>query len=75
MRNHVVQLASSTDFCIEILVTMRIHISEVHEVKKPLKCGVCDQSFSKMGNLTTHTPSVDNGTKSLKCDICDQIFP
>ena len=30
--------------------TLRKYISEVHELKKPLKC---DQSFSKMGNLTT----------------------
>ena len=50
------------------------HISEVHEVKKPLKCGICDQSFSKMGNLTTHIASVHNGKTSFKCDICDQIF-
>ena len=49
------------------------HISEVHEVKKPLKSGVCDLSFSKMGNLTTHTASVHNVTFVTKV-FCKEKF-
>ena len=42
--------------------------TEVHEVKKPLKCGSCDHNFSQNGSLKIHILSVSDGNKTFKCD-------
>ena len=44
------------------------------EEKKPLKCDICDYSFSRKDHMKKHVASVHEGNKPFKCDICDYSF-
>ena len=54
--------------------TMTIHITSVHEGKKPLKCDICDYCCSPKSHMNRHIASVHEGKKPFKCDICDHSF-
>ena len=53
---------------------LKIHISAVHEGKKPYKCTICDNSFGLKRNLKSHIASVHEGKKSFQCNVCGQSF-
>ena len=53
--------------------SMKKHIESVHERKKPLKCDICDYSFSQKQDTNKHVASVYEGKKPFKCDICEYI--
>ena len=39
---------------ISLQKNLRMHSSEIHQVKKPLKCDICDHIFSQNGSLKRH---------------------
>ena len=51
-------------------VKKKLYNTSVHESKKPLKCGICDNLFSKKGDLKKHIESEHTKKVSFKCDIC-----
>ena len=48
---------------------LRKHSSEIHEVKKPLKCDICDHCFSQNGSLKIHILPVHDENKTFKCEL------
>ena len=47
------------------------NLTAVYEDKKPFKCSICDNNFSKKGQLKRHIASVHEGSKPFKCTICE----
>ena len=45
----------------------------VHEKKKPFRCEICDNSYSRKDNMTQHVLTVHEN-KNIKCRICDKRF-
>ena len=46
-----------------------MHSSEIHQVKKPLKCDICDHCFSQNGSLKIHMLPVHDENKTFKCEL------
>ena len=44
--------------------------TSVHQGKKPLKCGICDNFFSDEGDLKKHIESAHEKKVPFKCEIC-----
>ena len=53
---------------------LSVHVTSVHEGKKPFKCDICSRGFGVKGNLNDHVKEVHEGKKPFKCDICDTKF-
>ena len=62
---------------------MSVHISSIHEGKKPYKCKNCDQHIPskhegkepfkcQICDLSRHVSSIHEGKKPFKCKICDK---
>ena len=51
-----------------------MHISEVHEGKKPYECSTCDKTFKGNQTLHYHIASIYEGIKPYKCHISKQNF-
>ena len=49
--------------------SMKVHVSSVHEEKKPFKCEICHHTCSQKGHLKKHVDSVHEGKKPFKCDF------
>ena len=54
--------------------TLKVHISVVHEKKKPFMCDLCGSSFAKRPKLKSHYEIVHEGIKRHKCSICNARF-
>ena len=54
--------------------TLKVHISVVHEKKKPFMCDLCGSSFAKRPKLKSHYEIVHEGIKRHKCSICSARF-
>ena len=54
---------------ISLQKNLRKHSSEIHEVKKPLKCDICDHCFSQNGSLKIHMLPVHDENKTFKCEL------
>ena len=54
-------------------ITLKNHISSVHEGVNPHKCDICGKSFKFSHYLKRHISSVHEG-KNLKCNICARTF-
>ena len=64
-------------YCNEIFSSERnveIHITSVHEMKKPYKCSKCDFNCHKKLELSTHMTSVHEREKPYKCSKCEFSF-
>ena len=46
----------------------------IHKEKKPIKCDLCDNSFSQKIHLNQHILLVHEGIKPFKCELCDHSF-
>ena len=44
------------------------------ENKKPYRCDVCGQCFSRKSKLKKHIRTAQEGEKSFKCEICGHEF-
>ena len=53
---------------------LKVHISSIHEGKKPFKCSICDYKCSQKGHLYKHISSVHEVIKPFKCPICGFKF-
>ena len=54
---------------------MKIHLKSVHEKKKPLKCSICNTSFSSKQNLKKHISEKHEGKKEYyECNICLKTY-
>ena len=53
---------------------MRNHNETVHEGKKPFKCSLCSQCFTRKNGMEKHISAVHEGKKPFKCTICDKSF-
>ena len=49
---------------------MKIHISALHEGKKPFNCSSCDARFLARSTLKNHILCVHDRIKPHKCSIC-----
>ena len=61
------------DICKKSLATaknLRLHISSVHEKKKPFKCNDCEKSFSQKCALKKHTETVHEAKREFDCQNC-----
>ena len=38
------------------------------------KCGICQKSFSRQGNLRKHVSSVHEGRRDFKCQTCQKSY-
>ena len=56
------------------MFTSCLHVSSVHEGKKPFKCNICDASYSGRTVLKLHIAAVHERKKPFKCDTCDAGF-
>ena len=59
-------------FCnqkISLQKNLRMHSSEIHQVKKPLKCDICDHCFSQNGSLKIQMLPVHDENKTFKCEL------
>ena len=54
---------------ISLQKNLRKHSSEIHEVKKPLKCDICDHCFSQNGSLKIHMLPAHDENKTFKCEL------
>ena len=54
---------------ISLQKNLRKHSSEIHEVKKPLKCDICDYCFCQNGSLKIHMLPVHDENKTFKCEL------
>ena len=54
---------------ISLQKNLRKHSSEIHEVKKPLKCDICDHCFSQNGSLKIQMLPVHDENKTFKCEL------
>ena len=52
---------------------LSLHVAAAHEKKKPIKCYICEISFSER-KLKAHFTSAHGGNKPFKCSICDSCF-
>ena len=52
---------------------LSIHVAAAHEEKKPIKCYICEVSFSER-KLKAHFASAHGGNKPFKCTICDLSY-
>ena len=48
----------------------KTHSKNVHEVKKPYKCEVCNISFAYKQGMKTHIEAVHEGIKFFNCKFC-----
>ena len=53
---------------------LKLHISVVHEKKKPFMCDLCGSSFARRPKLKSHYAVVHEGIKKHKCSICNARF-
>ena len=54
-----------------VMNSLRIHVSTVHEKKKPYTCQFCEKSFGRHSNLYKHVAAIHEGKKPFKCEMCD----
>jgi KRAB domain-containing zinc finger protein len=47
------------------------HIVEVHELKKPFECNVCQAQFARKEQVKQHISTVHEKLKLFQCSICD----
>ena len=47
----------------------RVHVSGVHEKKKPFKCNLCQKAFARKDDLKNHVVVVHDKIKRFKCHI------
>ena len=64
----------STDF------DLNVEMVSVHDRKKPVKCSICNATFTRNSSLNRHVASVHEGKKPqdskkpFKCNICNSAF-
>ena len=61
-------------FLILLQGTLKLHISVVHEKKKPFMCDLCGSSNSTRQRLKRHIEVVHKGIKKHQCSICEARF-
>ena len=56
--------------------TLTIHCRKIHfkELKKEIKCVICDILFHTDEHMKQHYSRVHIGGMSVKCDICNETF-
>ena len=53
---------------------LKVHITSIHEGKKPFKCEFCDKAFSQKSKMKIHIASIHEGKKPFKCEFCNNAF-
>ena len=53
---------------------LSVHVTSVHEGKKPFKCDICSRGFGVKKTLNNYVKSVHEGNKPFKCEISDASF-
>ena len=53
---------------------MNLHVTSVHDGKKPFECEFCDKSFSKKSVLNKHIGSIHDTKKSFVCGFCQKSY-
>ena len=67
-------LGTMCNYCCSPKSSMKIHMTSVHENKKPHKCLICDYNYSRKGDLKQHVESIHENKKPHKCSICEKMF-
>ena len=53
--------------------TLKKHVDNVHERKKPHECSQCDAAFAQKSTLNSHVLSVHECKKQYQCSTCDYV--
>ena len=53
---------------------LQLHISAVHEKRKPYECNICYKKFGFPGNLSGHKKAVHSKTGPFQCRECPMRF-